>query len=974
MRKNFLILMLMALLPLAGWAQIDLADAVAGIAPIGYGTTTLPDPTVRLEGNLTKGTDYTIDPNFYTDATFATVKTAADGTTPLTVGQLPAGTWYIKIAAKEGTAYTGTKAIALTVNKKAVTATLGTALTKVYGAENPALLASNINWSSTDFVNDDNKDVFTGTYDYTLSSENVGTQTINVTGLTADNYTLSITGNFTITAKPITAEMITAVALSDTYKGAAFTTFAVDVKDGATALVAGTDFEVKAYTAENLSGTAVEPTDVGTYYLAIENKASVNYSVDTHLAAGTFVVNRAGLRIAGKTLTKVYDGTTALPAGETYTVTGLQGTDNINDVIGTGTDNKITTALNTGENANASTTAKVVKVTATSNGGKIGNYDVNIVNGSLTITKRPITITVKAATKKYNTADADATGYNASWPASIADLTAKGDIAAKGYSGVTVGYTGDDTKAPFATGEAIKFFGEYKTSSPNNGYAGYYVKRTNTDELKGNYTEVLDLVATHAQATLTGNYDITIVKGNYSITGGKIYITAEAKTKEYGDADPELTYTVDGLSGTETLVTEPTLTREGAGTTAGEDVKDGGYTINLAGAVAPEGYEDIVYGTAKLTITKAPLTVSLPIQTLATSINNETDALAALDKTGITVEGFKKDETAASSYTLSMKSDISYGSDATIADGYTLTLTDAIKANYQIKTGEDTYADNISGKVVIGNGTAEAVNFTSVDADKATIAARADETQTVTIKFGPRNARKYAAADTDSYSWKAGKWTTMVLPFDISVSDLSRTLGYAIVNVIDPTRTTVSGDESKFYGKLTMKGGNGSDEVLKANKPFLLKVADNITDAAYNFGSKKIVAADDLSVDAGGNCKFVGTYTTKTVTKDDDEAIWFMNGDEDGWQFIGSSSTATWSIVPFEAYIDMSAVPAAARNMTFYVEDIDGSVTAIKGISADAAAKAKVAEGWYTINGVKLNAAPTQKGIYINNGKKFVVK
>ena len=30
--------------------------------------------------------------------------------------------------------------------------------------------------------------------------------------------------------------------------------------------------------------------------------------------------------------------------------------------------------------------------------------------------------------------------------------------------------------------------------------------------------------------------------------------------------------------------------------------------------------------------------------------------------------------------------------------------------------------------------------------------------------------------------------------------------------------------------------------------------------------------------------------------------------------------------------------------------------------------------GWYTINGTKLQAAPTQKGIYIFNGKKLVVK
>ena len=31
-------------------------------------------------------------------------------------------------------------------------------------------------------------------------------------------------------------------------------------------------------------------------------------------------------------------------------------------------------------------------------------------------------------------------------------------------------------------------------------------------------------------------------------------------------------------------------------------------------------------------------------------------------------------------------------------------------------------------------------------------------------------------------------------------------------------------------------------------------------------------------------------------------------------------------------------------------------------------------DGWYTLDGRKLNARPTQKGIYINKGKKIVVK
>ena len=236
----------------------------------------------------------------------------------------------------------------------------------------------------------------------------------------------------------------------------------------------------------------------------------------------------------------------------------------------------------------------------------------------------------------------------------------------------------------------------------------------------------------------------------------------------------------------------------------------------------------------------------------------------------------------------------------------------------------------------------------------------------VTIDFTARNGR--------GATWKANTWNTLVLPFDISVADLSKALGYAIVNVIDPGRTDISGTGSKFYGKLTMKGGNGSDDVLKANKPFMVKTADAIT-GIKNFGTQTIVAPAtdaDRSVDADedGFVKFTGTYSKKTVTPADKKQFWFLIGNNDQWLYIGNNGS--WDILPFEAYIDFGEIPVNAREITFFAEEIDGTVTAIKSVDAESAKSA--AEGWYTINGVKLNAKPNQKGLYIFNGKKVAIK
>ena len=242
----------------------------------------------------------------------------------------------------------------------------------------------------------------------------------------------------------------------------------------------------------------------------------------------------------------------------------------------------------------------------------------------------------------------------------------------------------------------------------------------------------------------------------------------------------------------------------------------------------------------------------------------------------------------------------------------------------------------------------------------------------VVIPFGNRT-RAYKDAGTE-YGWAAEKWNTLVLPFDITVAELSKTLGYAIVNVIDKERTEVAGENSKVYGKLTMKGGNGSDEVLVANKPFMLKTTEPITGNKTFVGVtiKAPQSIEDCTVDAGKGVNFIGTYANKPVSAADNGKIWFMEGDETEWATIYAGSTSTWTLVPFEGYVDLNGA-TGARNIIFIMEELDGSATAIKSVNADKL-NGKIAEGMYNMNGMKMNSVPTQKGVYIVNGKKVVIK
>ena len=240
-------------------------------------------------------------------------------------------------------------------------------------------------------------------------------------------------------------------------------------------------------------------------------------------------------------------------------------------------------------------------------------------------------------------------------------------------------------------------------------------------------------------------------------------------------------------------------------------------------------------------------------------------------------------------------------------------------------------------------------------------------------------------------TWAAEKWNTMTLPFDITVAELSQILGYAVVNVIDPDGYSEESGAPVYKFKLTMKGGYGED-VLPANKPFTIKTTDALNAwiadhqvaaegpyAGYlDFGQRTIKAPaveDFAGVAAGGGSTFKPAYAEREVTSDDEGNIWFLLGSFTKWAYITSDSPNTWNIVPFEGFIDQSGNDAPAPEAAIFImEELDGSTTAIKGVEIDNINGVQNAEGLYNLNGMKLMSVPTQKGVYIQNGKKVIIK
>ncbi|NTE18876.1 hypothetical protein G6M26_10130, partial [Agrobacterium tumefaciens] len=462
-------------------------------------------------------------------------------------------------------------ATALTVTTKTVTVTAA-AKSKTYGDADPALTYT----FAPVLVG---TDTFTGSLTRT-PGENVGTYAINQGTLALNsNYTLTYVGaDLTIGAKTVT---VTAAAKSKTYGDAdpALTyTFAP-------ALVSGDSF------SGSLTRTPGE--NVGTYAinqgtLALNSNYTLTYvGADLTIGAKTVTVTAAAK-------SKTYgDADPAL----TYTFApALVGTDTFTgSLTRTPGENVGTYAINQGTLALNS------------------NYTLTYVGADLTIGAKTVTVTAAAKSKTYGDADPALTYTFA--PVLVGTDTFTGSLTrAPGEnvgtyainqgtlalnSNYTLTYVGADLTigAKTVTVTAAAKSKTYGDADPALTYT-FAPALTGTDTFTGSLTRSPgENVGTYAinQGTLAlnGNYTLTYISADLTIGAKTVTVTAAAKSKTYGDADPALTYTfAPALTGTDTFT--GSLTRS-----PGENV--GTYAINQ-GTLALNGNYTLTYISADLTI------------------------------------------------------------------------------------------------------------------------------------------------------------------------------------------------------------------------------------------------------------------------------------------------------------------------------------------------------------------------------------
>ena len=214
----------------------------------------------------------------------------------------------------------------------------------------------------------------------------------------------------------------------------------------------------------------------------------------------------------------------------------------------------------------------------------------------------------------------------------------------------------------------------------------------------------------------------------------------------------------------------------------------------------------------------------------------------------------------------------------------------------------------------------------------------------------------------------ANKWYSVVLPFSVSQKQMKSVFGdgVKVLHYSDVTGTDLNLFEH-FY------------QMIVGGTPVLVKpsVAVTVTNPVFN----NVTLTSQTVVDIE-NSGFKCTGSWDNV--DFPEYSYFIDAKTNSFYQYDPTKVETNTVKPhagaFRSWIiSTSTNPSEAKQLTMHINGIEeqGETTAIwNAISGNDDAEV-ASKGIYSLSGQKMNATDTRslpKGIYIVNGKKFIVK
>lgn len=250
----------------------------------------------------------------------------------------------------------------------------------------------------------------------------------------------------------------------------------------------------------------------------------------------------------------------------------------------------------------------------------------------------------------------------------------------------------------------------------------------------------------------------------------------------------------------------------------------------------------------------------------------------------------------------------------------------------------------------------------SYTAENVTLDGNANNTTTIN---GLKEGKQYNVT-LHNRTFRSGRWYSVVLPFSVSQKQMKSVFGdgVKVLHYSDVTGTDLNLFEH-FY------------QMIVGGTPVLVKPSQEVTNPVFNnvtLTSQKVVDIENTGFKCTGSWNNV----------DFPEYSYFIDAKTNSFYLYDPTKVEKNTVRPhagaFRSWIiSTSTNPSEAKQLTMHINGIEeqGETTAIwNAISGNDDAEV-ASKGIYSLSGQKMNATDTRslpKGIYIVNGKKFIVK
>ena len=202
---------------------------------------------------------------------------------------------------------------------------------------------------------------------------------------------------------------------------------------------------------------------------------------------------------------------------------------------------------------------------------------------------------------------------------------------------------------------------------------------------------------------------------------------------------------------------------------------------------------------------------------------------------------------------------------------------------------------------------------------------------------------------------KDNSWNTLCLPFSLDAAQVAAQLAPDALMTLESTKFN--------NGTLTLNFEDVTE--IEAGKPYIIKWfgdgSDNIVSPVFN---SVIVESGTTNVTTDW-MDFVGVFSPTEIYEDDDAKHNLYLGIDNTLYYPTSEG---FELNAFRAYFQLKN--GQQNVLAFILNFGDGEATGVR-LTPNASLDG---EEWYDLSGRRLSGKPTQRGIYINNGNKTVIK